>query len=258
MLPVPLVVPVSPSFAQPIYAENQIPARGVEIDYTLDFKNPSSHLYDVEISIKGIRDTVAFGFDAGLVSRHVSHRELCTQRAGLPRLDQRATRRSSGSRPTNRPGGSTKQAADDVTVRYQVFSTPLNDQMADVAPPATFMYVVGQKHVPCSVKYQRPGRLEGVYGARKERRPVLRQRLRHFHRCSSLHRRIQSSRIRNRRRASPSGLQQTEHFDERTAGDFRRSGHRRGSDRRSSASFPTRNTRSCSKFSRRPRIASST
>src|SRR5436190_24170210 len=43
--------------AQPIYAENQIPARGVDIAYTLTIKNPASHLYDVEISIKGIRET---------------------------------------------------------------------------------------------------------------------------------------------------------------------------------------------------------
>src|SRR5438132_9277512 len=45
------------SFAQVIYAENQIPARGVEIEYTVGIKNPISHLYDVEISIKGIRET---------------------------------------------------------------------------------------------------------------------------------------------------------------------------------------------------------
>ena len=46
-----------PSFAQPIYAANQIPAKGVEIEYTLDLKNPASHIYDVEIAIKGIRET---------------------------------------------------------------------------------------------------------------------------------------------------------------------------------------------------------
>src|SRR4029079_9665010 len=43
-----------------------------------------------------------------------------------------------------------------LTIRYQIFSSQLSDQMADVAPPATFMYVVGQKHVPCSVKYDAP------------------------------------------------------------------------------------------------------
>src|SRR5438034_9643663 len=45
------------SFAQAIYAENQIPARGVSVDYVLTIKNPMSHLYDVEIQIKGIRES---------------------------------------------------------------------------------------------------------------------------------------------------------------------------------------------------------
>src|SRR5438093_1218860 len=45
-----------PAFAQAIYAENQIPARGVNIEYTVTMKTPSSHLYDVEMSIKGIRE----------------------------------------------------------------------------------------------------------------------------------------------------------------------------------------------------------
>src|SRR5262249_50893828 len=45
-----------PATAQAIYAENQIPARGVEIAYTVTIKNPASHLYDIEMSIKGIRD----------------------------------------------------------------------------------------------------------------------------------------------------------------------------------------------------------
>src|SRR5438105_12142585 len=45
------------SFAQAIYAENQLPARGVDIEYTVNIRNPISHLYDIEMSIKGIRDT---------------------------------------------------------------------------------------------------------------------------------------------------------------------------------------------------------
>ena len=45
------------SFAQAIYAENQIPARGVSVDYVLTIKNPMSHLYDVEIQIKVIRES---------------------------------------------------------------------------------------------------------------------------------------------------------------------------------------------------------
>ena len=50
-----------------------------------------------------------------------------------------------------------KPANDDVTVRYQVFSTLLTDQMADLDGPSTFMYVLGQKHVPYTVKYKVPG-----------------------------------------------------------------------------------------------------
>ena len=49
-----------------------------------------------------------------------------------------------------------------------MFSTLLNDQMADVAPPATFMYVVGQKHVPCSVKYNTPGGWKVYTGLEKK------------------------------------------------------------------------------------------
>src|SRR6266571_2961250 len=45
-------------FGQAIYAQNQIPARGVEIEYTVTIKNPISHIYDVEMSIKGIREGV--------------------------------------------------------------------------------------------------------------------------------------------------------------------------------------------------------
>src|SRR4051812_27512373 len=48
---------LSAAAAQQIYAENQIPARGVDIAYTVTIKNPTSHVYDIEISIRGIRDT---------------------------------------------------------------------------------------------------------------------------------------------------------------------------------------------------------
>src|SRR5262245_57965717 len=38
-----------------IYVENQIPANGVSVEYTVSFKNPISHLYDVEMHIRGVR-----------------------------------------------------------------------------------------------------------------------------------------------------------------------------------------------------------
>src|SRR5262249_47125312 len=60
------------------------------------------------------------------------------------------------------------QPADDVNVGYQVYSTLLDDQMADVAPPATFMYVVGQKHVTCTVKYSAPSGWKVYTGLEKK------------------------------------------------------------------------------------------
>jgi predicted metalloprotease with PDZ domain len=141
---------------QPIYAENQIPARGVEISYSVTIKNPSSHLYEVEMLIKGIRETsvsVAMpAWSPGVYRIENYARNLQDFRASnthnqplkWEQLDKQTWR-------------VTKQAAEDVEVRYRTFSTQLTDQMADLAPPATFMYVVGHKHVPCSVKYDAPG-----------------------------------------------------------------------------------------------------
>src|SRR6267143_3440655 len=51
-----LFVAVPASFAQAIYSGNQIPARGVSVEYTVTIKNPTSHIYDVAIQIKGIRE----------------------------------------------------------------------------------------------------------------------------------------------------------------------------------------------------------
>jgi predicted metalloprotease with PDZ domain len=47
----------------------------------------------------------------------------------------------------------TKQEADDVRVRYQVFSTALSDEMGELTPAATFMYVVGHTQAPVSVRF---------------------------------------------------------------------------------------------------------
>jgi predicted metalloprotease with PDZ domain len=146
----------APCVGQPIYSENQIPARGVEIEYTLNIKNPASHLYDVEVSIKGIRDaTLSVSMPAwspGMYrienyARNVQDFHAATSRNQPLKWEQ----------TDKQTWRITKQPADDVDVRYQVYSSLLTDQMADVAPPATFMYVVGQKHVPCSVKYNAPG-----------------------------------------------------------------------------------------------------
>lgn len=161
-----LCVPTA-CFSQPVYAENQIPARGVDIEYTLNIKNPASHVYDVEISIKGIREnTVSVSMPAwspGMYrienyARNIQDFRAATSRNQPLKWDQ----------TDKQTWRITKQPADDVDVRYQVYSNLLTDQMADVAPPATFMYVVGQKHVPCSLKYNAPGGWKVYTGLEKK------------------------------------------------------------------------------------------
>jgi predicted metalloprotease with PDZ domain len=153
--------------AQAIYSQNQLPARGVEITYTVAMKNPSSHVYDVEMQIKGIRETSLVvslpAWSPGIYrienyARNVQDfRALNTRNQPLQReqTDKQSWR-------------IVKQPGDDVTVRYQVYSAQLNDQMADLAPPATFMYVVGQKHVPHSVKYETPSGWKVYTGLEKK------------------------------------------------------------------------------------------
>src|SRR5262245_24171815 len=144
------------AIAQPVYAENQTPARGVEIAYTVNIKNPASHLYEIEMSIKGIRDTsVSVSMPAwspGMYRIENYARNVQDFRASSIRSQPLKWEQT--DKQTWRV---LKQPADDVEIRYQVFSTQLNDEMADLAPPSTFMYVVGQKHVPCTVKYNAPG-----------------------------------------------------------------------------------------------------
>ncbi len=149
-----VALPLS-SFGQAIYAENQIPARGVSIEYALTIRNPISHVYDVEIQIKGIRDSsVSVSMPAWSPGMY--------RIENYPRNVQDFRAVTVRNQPLNweqtdkQTWRIAKPAAEDLSVRYQVFSTLVNDQMAEVAPPSIFMYVVGQKHVPCSVKYNTP------------------------------------------------------------------------------------------------------
>src|SRR5579862_6626683 len=143
------------SFAQAIYSQNQIPAQSVSIDYTLTINNPTSHLYDVEIQIKGIREpSVSLSIPAwspGMYRIENYARNV---------QDFRATSAGNQSLNWEKTDKQTwrvaKSTSDDVRVRYRVFSTALADDMADVAPPTLFMYVVGQKHVPCTLAYETP------------------------------------------------------------------------------------------------------
>src|SRR5438093_6200853 len=153
--------------AQPIYAENQIPARGVDIEYIVTIRNPVSHLYELEMSIKGMRETAVSvsmpAWSPGAYTIRDYARNVQDFRAANGRGQPLKWEQT--DKQTWRI---TKQAGDDVQVRYQIFSTQLNDQMADVAPPTMFMYVVGQKHVPCTVKYNAPGGWKVYTGLEKK------------------------------------------------------------------------------------------
>src|SRR4051812_11534307 len=43
-------------FGQAIYAANQIPTGGVQIEYAVTIKNPVMHLYDVEMDVRGLHE----------------------------------------------------------------------------------------------------------------------------------------------------------------------------------------------------------
>jgi predicted metalloprotease with PDZ domain len=155
------------AIAQPIYAENQIPARGVEVAYTVTVKNPASHLYDIEMSIKGIRETsVSVSMPAWSPGMYrIENYARNVQNFRASNMRNQSLKSEQTDKQTWRI---VKQPADDVEIQYQVFSTQLTDQMADIAPPATFMYVVGQKHVPYTVKYNAPGGWKVYTGLEKK------------------------------------------------------------------------------------------
>lgn len=142
--------------AQPIYAPNQIPARGASVEYTVTINNPVAHLFDIEMAIKGIREqSVSVSMPAWMPGAYrISDFAKNVQDFQAANTHGQMLKWQQTDKQTWRVD---KQPNDDVNVRYRVYSTQLTDQMADVNGPATFMYVVGQKHLPCSVKYNSPG-----------------------------------------------------------------------------------------------------
>ena len=133
-----------------------VTAQGGSIDYTLSVRNPLSHLYDIEIDIRGIRSTsvdVAMpAWSPGVYSirdfaGNVQQFEAFTKQT-QPLVFQQTDKQT---------WRITKAAGDDVLVRYRVYSAALADEMADVTPASVFMYVVGNKQRSVSVRYEMPG-----------------------------------------------------------------------------------------------------
>jgi predicted metalloprotease with PDZ domain len=131
----------------------QVSAQTPSIQYSVTAKNPTSHLYSVEMEITGMRATsvdvampawspgvyVIREFSANIQQLEVTSRQ--NQPLQTRQLDKQTWRIS-------------KAAGDDVRLRYRVYSTAFNDEMADLTPAAVFMYVASQTSTPVSVKYE--------------------------------------------------------------------------------------------------------
>jgi predicted metalloprotease with PDZ domain len=131
----------------------------LSIDYTLRITDPVLHLYQIEMTISGLRgstlDVAMPAWAPGVYAirdhaRNVQQFEALGDRdRPLPfeKIDKQTWRLS-------------KSATEDVTVRYRVYSTTLNDEMADLSPAATFMYVVGRTQAPLRVRFEIPDNWE--------------------------------------------------------------------------------------------------
>src|SRR4030095_12222993 len=134
----------------------QVSAQAPSLEYTVSAKNPISHLYSVEMQINGVRSTtidVAMpawspgvylirDFAANVQELEANSRQ--NQPLQVRQLDKHTWRIS-------------KAAGYEVRLRYRVYSTGLNDEMADITPASIFLYVAGQTTTPVSVKYETEG-----------------------------------------------------------------------------------------------------
>lgn len=123
--------------------------------YELDIPDPLTHLFDVEMALEGFRtSTIEVAMPAwspGVYAirdyaRNVQQFQALAGDRVLPwtQTDKQTWRIA-------------KNEADDVRIRYQVYSLNLTSEMAEVAVPATFMYVVGHTGTPVGVRYEAPG-----------------------------------------------------------------------------------------------------
>jgi predicted metalloprotease with PDZ domain len=141
-------------------------AQTTSIDYTLTIKNPVMHLYDVQIEIGGIRatsiDVAMPAWSPGAYTIRDFARNV--QEFGAT---TRQNRQLSWQQVDKQTWRITKAAGDDVRVTYRVYSTTLNDELADVTPAAVFMYVAGQTQSPLTVKYEAEGGWKAYTGLEK-------------------------------------------------------------------------------------------
>lgn len=123
------------------------------VEYTLTVKNPLSHLYAVEMQIDGMRSTTV---DVAMPAWSPGVYLIRDFAANVQQLEAatRQNRPLQAEQIDKQTWRISKASGDDVRVRYRVYSTALNDELADITPAAVFMYVVGETGTPVSVKYE--------------------------------------------------------------------------------------------------------
>ena len=144
------------SQTEPVYAANRIPPNGVGIAYELTIDEPNGNLYKVDIEIRGIPDeAVRLAMPAWAPGAY----RIVDYARNVQNFRARAI--SDGGEleweKTDKQTWEVRKAAgDDLRVSYEVYSDTLTPDMADLAGPATYMYVEGQKHVPVELRYTVP------------------------------------------------------------------------------------------------------
>lgn len=143
-------------FVMLLVCSGRLFAQSPSIDYTVSVKNPLSHLYNVEMQISGIRST---SVDIALPAWSPGVYAIRDFAANVQQVEalSRQNQPLQVRQLDKQTWSIAKAAADDLRVRYRVFSTGLNDEMADITPAALFMYIAGQLGTPVSVKYDIDG-----------------------------------------------------------------------------------------------------
>jgi predicted metalloprotease with PDZ domain len=149
------LVETASSQTESVYAANRISSDGVSINYELAIGEPNTGLYAVTMTIRGLDETVlrvampAWAPGAYRIedyARNVENFSAVTADGRVLEWEK-----------TDKQTWEIRKApGDDVAVAYQVFSSGLTPAMADLAGPATFMYLEDHKHLPAELRYDVP------------------------------------------------------------------------------------------------------
>ncbi len=151
-----LLLNPSATAAQAIYAANQIPPNGVRIEYEITIDDPSSHVYVVEVDVRGVQnDALQLAMPAWAPGDH--RIQDFARNVQNFRVRARSGGRALEWLKTDKQTWEIyKGIEEDVIVTYEVYSAELTSLMADISGPATYMYMVGHRHVPIALRFEKP------------------------------------------------------------------------------------------------------